>query len=68
MSYISLWVQLLEGQLTNAGIDINPYQDLLDDIGKSAAKVSDLLATFSRFTLNNENSQEVVDMDEVIYD
>lgn len=68
ISYISPSVQMLQAHLTDAGIDITPYQDTLEGINKAATKVSDLLATFSRLTLNTEPTQEVVDMNEVVYD
>ncbi len=68
MSYISPAVQMLQAQLTNAGIQTAPYQDLLDGITKASAKVTDLLATFSRVILSADPVQEVVDMNEVVYD
>jgi len=65
---ISPSVQLLKGHLTNAGVDIGPYRDLLDGIDKAAAKVTDLLSTFGHFSLHTESAREIVDMNEVVAD
>lgn len=65
---ISPSVGMLQAQLAQANISTAPYQDLLDGINKAAAKVTDLLSTFFRFSLDTESTQEIVDLNEVISD
>jgi len=65
---ISPSVYMLQTQLVEASINIAPYRDLLDGINTAAAKVTDLLSTFSRFSINIDTNREVVDLNEVISD
>ena len=65
---ISPAVQLLRAQMDHAGIDSAPFQDLMDGISHAAAKVVDLLETFSHFSARTQLEREVVDMNEVVSD
>ena len=68
ISSISPSVYMLQAQLAGVGINIDPYRDLFDGINKAATKVTDLLSTFSRFSISIDTDREVVDLNEVIAD
>lgn len=68
ISSISPSAYLLQSRLKKAGVDTAPYQDLFDGISCAAGRASDLLTTFSRFSLQVDCCREVVDMNEVIYE
>lgn len=66
MTSISPSVLLMKARLKMDSIAMDPYEELLDGIDRSASKVSDLLQTFSRFSLQADSNREIVDMNEVI--
>lgn len=61
-------IHMVCSRMQKNGVATAPFTDLLDGVNNAAKNVTDLLSTLTQFSLQTEQSRNMVDMNEVISD